>query len=279
MCNVYGFKDMHLCRVKMISQFKRNVMKNKCLFCLSIILLFFFSNLSAQAPSLGSVDKFVLFTTTGAVSNSGLSHITGNVGTGTGMVTGFGNVDGVMHNTNGTTATAGADLGNAVAQINAAMQTALHSVNLGTPAGETLNAGVYDIAGSTTLNGILNLDAQNNANAVFIIRVSAGTFSAGSTSEVKLLNGAKACNVFWKIEGAVSIGTRTIMKGTIIANNAAIDLLSGVLLEGRAFSTTGAVAVHDVTAAMPLGCGTPILRGPTAPMLGLTSCYGLFPYL
>ncbi|MNY60204.1 hypothetical protein D3C86_1967240 [compost metagenome] len=58
-----------------------------------------------------------------------------------------------------------------------------------------------------------------------------------------LTNGAVACNVFWKIEGLVDLATNTEMKGTIIANNAAIVLNSGVSLEGRAFSTTGAVTV------------------------------------
>ena len=52
-----------------------------------------------------------------------------------------------------------------------------------------------------------------------------------------------ACNVFWKVEGLVSMSSGTTMRGTIIANNAAIEMNTGDTLEGRALSTTGAVTV------------------------------------
>jgi len=51
----------------------------------------------AQAPNLGTAANFVLFSTDGEVTNSGISHLTGNVGTNNGSSTGFGNVNGVMH--------------------------------------------------------------------------------------------------------------------------------------------------------------------------------------
>ena len=60
----------------------------------------------------------------------------------------------------------------------------------------------------------------------------------------------------------------TTMRGTIIANNAAINMNTGDTLEGRALSTTGAVTVDGVLAYTPIGCGSPVLTGPTAPMLG-----------
>ena len=50
-----------------------------------------------QAPTLGTSANFVLFTSVGAVTNTGISHLTGNVGTNSGSSTGFGNVDGEMH--------------------------------------------------------------------------------------------------------------------------------------------------------------------------------------
>src|SRR6185295_3104258 len=94
--------------------------------------------------------------------------------------------------------------------------------------------------------------------------------------KIKLINGAHACNVFWKVEGLVSMASGTIMRGTVIANNAAINMSAGVKLEGRALSTTGAITVDGVLASTPTGCGSPILTGPGAPALLSTECYALF---
>ena len=249
-------------------------MKNRLFYLLITLTILYSPHLVLAQPNLGTAANYVLFTTNGAVSNTGISQYTGNVGTNNGAVSGFGNVDGQMHNGDGSAAAASADLLSAYNQIEALIQTASHATLLGI--GETLNAGVYQLNGGVTLNGILNLDAQGNANAVFVFRIDGGTFSTTANSQVVLLNGAKACNVFWSVEGAIDIGTNSQMKGNIIANNAALDLNSGVTLEGRAFSTTGAVMATNALAFMPLGCGVPILTGPTAPTLASTACYALF---
>lgn len=251
-------------------------MKNKLLnICTTTLLLLFSNFLFAQVPNLGTAAGFVVFSTDGAVFNAGLSHFTGNVGRNVaGAVNVAVNVNGVMHIGDAAAISCAAGLQNAYNDINLAVQTGTHAVLLG--GGETLNVGVYDIAGASTLNGILTLDGQSNPNAVFIFRVSGGTFSSTANSKIILINGAQACNVFWKVEGAVSLGTSTIFKGTIIANNAAVDLTAGVNLEGRAFSTAGAVSVNGLEANIPVGCNVPLLTGPTAPTLGSTACYGLF---
>src|SRR5580698_8312259 len=64
----------------------------------------------AQTPNLGTAASFVLFSSVGAVGNTGISQITGNVGTNSGAITGFGNVNGVMHNADASTAQAVTDL-------------------------------------------------------------------------------------------------------------------------------------------------------------------------
>ncbi|MGZ3932622.1 MAG: ice-binding family protein, partial [Bacteroidia bacterium] len=134
---------------------------------------------------------------------------------------------------------------------------------------------IYSISGAATLNLDLTLNAQSNPNAVFIFLIQ-GSFAANASSKVKLSNGALACNVFWKVEGLVSLAAGTTMRGTIIANNAAIHINTGDTLEGRALSTTGAVSVDGVLAYTPIGCGSPVLNGPTAPALGAAACYALF---
>jgi len=141
--------------------------------------------------------------------------------------------------------------------------------------GQVLTPGVYSITGAATLNLDLTLNAGGNANAVFIFKIQ-GSFSANANAKVKLTNGALACNVFWKVEGLVSMAAGTTMRGTVIANNAAINMNTGDTLEGRAMSTSGAVTTDGVLAYMPIGCGTPVLTGPTAPTLGVAACYAVF---
>jgi len=248
-------------------------MTKNLLFSTTAAMLFASASVFAQAPVLGTSSDFALFTSNGAVSSTGLSHVTGNVGTNNGSSTNFGNVDGVMHDSDGATAAAAASLTVAYNQLFAAIPDYFPSSLLGN--GQTLTPGTYDIGESATLNNTLILNGQGNPNSVFIIKVQ-GAFSSAAGAQVILSNNALACNVFWKIEGLVDLATNTVMKGTIVANNAAIILNNNVVLEGRALSTTGAVTVHNVTVQIPLGCGRPVLTGPVAPELGTVACYTVF---
>ena len=225
----------------------------------------------AQAPNLGTAANFVLFSTNGAVGNSGISQITGKVGTNNGSSTGFGNVNGGMHDQDGVSAQCAADLLIAYNDLNAAIPNFSIAPLLG--GGQVLIPGVYAIAAAATLDLELILDAQGNANGVFIIQIQ-GPLSTNASSKVKLINGALACNVFWKVEGLVSMASGTTMRGTVVANNAAINMSTGDTLEGRALSTAGAVTINN--AFTPIGCGSPVLNGPVAPTLGAAACFGIF---
>src|ERR1043165_3052292 len=249
-------------------------MKIKLLNTLIAALLLLIPNLDfGQAPVLGTTADFVLFSTNGAVSNTGISHLTGNVGTNNGSSTAFGNVNGGMHDADGVSAQCAADLLIAYNQLNAAVPAFFPAPLLGN--GTTLNPGIYSIAGATTLNLDLTLNALGNPNAVFIFQVQ-GPFSANAGAKVKLVNGALACNVFWKVEGLVSLASGTTMRGTIIANNAAFNVGTNDTLEGRALSTAGAITVNGILAYTPAGCGSPVLTGPAAPDLGAAACYAIF---
>ncbi len=238
---------------------------------ISILLLFNTSH--AQVIDLGTSADFVLFTTNGAVTNVGTTHLTGHVGSNVGGSTGFGNVDGVMHDQNPASAQATLDLNVAYLQLDAAVTTNSPGVLLGS--GMTLVPGVHSIPGAATLNGQLNLDAQNDPNAVFIIQVE-GSFGIGANAKVNLINDAQACNVYWKIDGAVNIAANVIMKGTIVAYNDFILMSPGDSLEGRALSINGAIGVTGIVARTPLGCSAPILTGPANPDLLSTECFVLF---
>lgn len=227
----------------------------------------------AQAPSLGTAANFVLFSTNGAVTNSGITHLTGKVGTNNGSSTGFGNVNGGMHDVDGVSAQCASDLLIAYNQLNATTATFFPAPLLGN--GQILNPGIYSISAAATLNLDLTLNAMGDPNAVFIFKIQA-PLSTNANSKVKLINGALACNVFWKVEGLVSMASGTTMRGTIIANNAAINMSTNDTLEGRALSTAGAVTVDGILGYTPTGCGSPVLTGPAAPPLGGAACYGIF---
>ena len=250
-------------------------MRKKVLNFLALVTSFFACSISlqAQAPNLGAAANFVLFTTNGAVTNTGLSQLTGHVGSNVGGSTGFGNVDGVMHSQDPESAQATVDLNAAYVELAASIPLFFPALLLGN--GQTLNAGVYSIAGNGTLSGDLNLDGQGNPNALFIIQIE-GTLNTNASSKVNLLNGAQACNVFWKVEGAVGMSAGTKMRGTIVAHNAAISMSVGDTLEGRALSINGAIGVDGIFAFTPLGCSAPVLTGPNNPTLATTECFVFF---
>lgn len=249
-------------------------MKRHLVLSLAVIIQFCLSYaVFAQRPNLGTAYNYVLFSSNGAVSNTGTSILTGNVGNNIEISTAFGNVNGIMQNNNAATKQCAADLLTAYNQLKATIPTRFPSAVFGN--GDTITAGVYAINSIASLSGNYTLNAKGDPNALFIIQIQ-GAFSTDANSQIKLINGAKACNVFWKIEGAVDMAANTIMKGTMIVNNAAIKMASGVVLEGRALTTTGAVTINNIKAKIPLGFGLPILTGPDFPALGSTACFTLF---
>jgi len=257
------------------STVKSETMKSELVLTIVTAVTFLaLSNISfAQTPDLGTAANFALFSSVGAVGNTGISQITGNVGTNSGAITGFGNVNGVMHTTDAATAQAAIDLQAAWFYLSTLNPTSTIGPVLGS--GQTLFAGVDTIAAAGSVVGPLTFDAQGNPNAVFIIKTG-GALTTAAGASVSLINGAVACNVFWVAEGAISMAASTTMRGTLIAHNGAIDMGAGGTLEGRELSTTGAVSVYGTTAYTPVGCGSPTLTGPIAPALNSVACFTLF---
>ncbi|MCW3127236.1 MAG: hypothetical protein JWO03_2894 [Bacteroidetes bacterium] len=226
---------------------KKNLLKSG----IAIILFSLPIMTFGQVPDLGTAGCFALYTVTGAVSNTGISTITGDVGTNTGAITGFGTVHGAIHNTDSHTAQSSIDLLKAYAQLNAMIPTSPHIPVLGN--GETLYAGVYYIAAAGSALTDLYLDGQGDSSALFIFQIG-GAFTTGASTVVHLINGAQVSNVFWKVEGAISMAAGTEMKGTMIANNGAIGMGDGGLMDGRMLSTTGAISVYGVQSSNTIGC-------------------------
>ena len=93
---------------------------------------------------------------------------------------------------------------------------------------------------------------MGDINAIFIIRTG-GALTTGAATTVVLINGASSNNIFWISEGALSLAANTIMKGTLLAHNAAASAAAGSNLDGRMFSTSGALSIGPGTAYIPTG--------------------------
>ena len=120
--------------------------------------------------------------------------------------------------------------------------------------GLTLYPGLYESGTSIEISpgGFLYLDGQGDVNAVFVIR-AAETITTESSSEVVLTNGTKAANVFWAAGTAVTLGTTSKFKGTVIASSS-ISLLTGANLVGRAIiqgPAAGSVVLQSATIIRP----------------------------
>jgi hypothetical protein len=63
-----------------------------------------------QTINLGTSANFALFTTTGSIGNTGISNVTGNIGTTVGAISTFSNIDGTNHSGDAISFLASTDL-------------------------------------------------------------------------------------------------------------------------------------------------------------------------
>ena len=116
--------------------------------------------------------------------------------------------------------------------------------------GLTLYPGLYTNSTSVMLSaGNVTLDAQGDANAVFIFQMGS-TLTTGSGTQVILSGGAKAGNIYWQVGTSATLGTTSIFKGNILAS-ASITLATGATLEGRALTQIAAVSLDASTITVP----------------------------
>jgi hypothetical protein len=100
-------------------------------------------------------------------------------------------------------------------------------------------------------NGDLTLDAQGDANAVWIFQIGSTLTSIGTSpfpsisgGNVILAGGAQAKNVFWQVGASATIGDYTHFQGTILAFSS-ITMNSGAVAEGRMLARNAAVTMTD----------------------------------
>ena len=212
------------------------------------------ANAAGPAPvGLGTAAPFAVLAGTPAVTNTGPTTITGDLGIHpAAAVTGFppGTVIGTIHAADSAALQAKSDLVIAYTDAAGRPATATH----GTLGGLTLVSGVYNAGGVTLdLTGTLTLDGQNAPNSVWVFQATSDLITASSSS-VKLINGASACNVFWQVTSSATLGSGSTFAGTILALTS-ITMSGGVTMDGRVLARNGQVTLINDTIATPT-CST-----------------------
>ena len=198
----------------------------------------------ASPVPLGSAANFKILAGS-TVTNTGLTTITGgDLGLSPGSaVTGFPPglmiAPAVMHITDPIAAQAQLDLTTA---YNYTAGLPGGAVLPGDMSGLTFTPGLYKTSSTVMLSaGNVTLDAQGDANAVFIFQIGSTLTTLGAT-QVVLAGGAQAQNIFWQVGSSATLGTTSIFYGTIMALQA-ITLDTGATLHGHALARNAAVTL------------------------------------
>ncbi len=143
-------------------------------------------------------------------------------------------------------------------------------VLIGCAGNATLPPGVYISATASTIGvtGTLTLDGQGDSNARFVFQApSTLTTAAGAIgapgSQIVLINGAKASNVWWQVGSSATIGTYAIFNGNILADTSITlgtsstscgRLLAGAITASGAFTFDTNVVSVPGNASAPASC-------------------------
>ena len=216
------------------------------------------STVSAVGVDLKTVGRFGIIAGVGVSNDAGFSEIHNmDVGISPGVrssITGFPPaivVNGAIYASDdvsppGTAAMltqAKQDLTDAYLFAEGAVSPAPSTVS-GDLGGTTLAPGIYKTTSSLLIqSGDLTLDAQGDANAVWIFQIaSAFTTVGGAGGNVILSGGAQAKNVFWQTGSSATIGDFTSFQGNILALTS-ITMNSGAVAVGRMLCRNGSVVM------------------------------------
>ncbi|MFZ2227269.1 MAG: ice-binding family protein [Candidatus Nanopelagicaceae bacterium] len=202
----------------------------------------------AAGPTVipGTTSTFAVLAGT-TITNTGPTTISGSAGGDIGLFPGSSftgsttvTTSGVQHIADTIANTAQTDLVTAYDSISAPTPVILASPEL---ASKVITPGTYSTTeGSLTNSGALTLDAQGDASAVFIFQ-AASTLITSAGSTMTLINGAQACNVYWKVGSSATLGTNSTFIGRIYALTT-ITAESGAAIRGQLLARTGAVNLN-----------------------------------
>jgi hypothetical protein len=129
---------------------------------------------------------------------------------------------------------------------------------------QTLIPGVYFSGSSIQITGNLTLDAQDDPNAVFIFKAGS-TLVTAISSEIILINGAQACNVYWQVGSSATLSKNSDFSGHVLAHTS-ITSEDGVSINGQLLAINGAVTLVNNT-FVNNSCGTTSTSSPPRSVL------------
>lgn len=190
---------------------------------------------AATAPDLGASDSFSIL---GQTLITGISTISGDVGsnnvTGGVSITALTTTDvaGTIFATDLVAPSEGIIAPAVQADASAAFTVDIpgqgsDATIVGNLDGQTFTPGVYDQGALLLAGGTVTLDGAG----VYIFRSASDLTSAGT---INLINGARACDVFWRVQTSADINGTSFV-GTILAG-AGVHFGAGVTLDGRALA-------------------------------------------
>ena len=201
---------------------------------------------AASAPNLGTADSFAVLAGS-TITCTGAGAIIGDIGVspGTAIVLGATpcTVTGTINPGGPVAAHAHADAATAFTNLNAATCTTIEPA-VADIGGQTLTPGVYCFPSSAAITGNLTL----SGNGVYIFKIGSTLVTAAGpgASNVVLTNGALADNVFWAVGSSATLGTDSVLKGTIIAFSS-ITATTNAAVDGRLLAINGAVTLDTNT--------------------------------
>jgi hypothetical protein len=117
--------------------------------------------------------------------------------------------------------------------------------------GEIIFPGKYNVGSAATVAGSITLDGQGDSDAIFIFK-STGALNFAAASNMVLINGAVAENIFWISDAAVGVGANSTIYGNLISNGAAIAVGAATNIEGRLLTASGAIAFGTGVCSVPI---------------------------
>ncbi|MFB5605669.1 MAG: ice-binding family protein [Nitrosarchaeum sp.] len=190
-------------------------------------------------PNMGTANNFAVLGSS-TITNTGNTSIIGNVGVSPGTaITGFppGMVTGITY-TGGQIATkAHSDASIAYNTLSNARCT-VNGPDVAKLGGQTLRPGVYCFPTSAAITGTLTL----SGSGIYIFKIGSTLDTAAGNSKVVLTKGALAENIFWHVGSSATLGTDSVLKGTVIAYSS-ITSTTGATVDGRLIALNGAVTL------------------------------------
>ena len=215
------------------------------------------SGVRTQTPSavLGTSGMFALLASS-TITNTGSSILTGDVGLYAGSsVTGFppGIILGTVHVDDGVAQRAQTYAKTAYNFIYAQTPPTLLTSVTGLD-GLTLVPGVYKAKTSLSLaqlgSATLILDGKNNPDAAWYFQVGSTLVTgAGGVATIQMINGGKACNVYWQVGSSATINEdvqpSSVFLGSVIAL-VSVTIGSGTV-QGSMIARGGAVTISTAS--------------------------------